>query len=213
VVASGYRTKREIAVDLLRRAIIRGELAPGTRLVLETLSQQYDLSMTPIREAFPMLEAEGLIVQSPHKGAVVALMDREEIKELYTIRAAIEALATAEAVPNLLDAHLEEMAALLQQMESFQGDWGTFLDFDKHFHLVLYRAAGSQRWLETIGTLWQRSTRYMLASTAASGAIDAIHADHRQLLSACQERDAERAEVILRAHLKYSEQRLLRDWL
>ncbi|MGN6814192.1 MAG: FCD domain-containing protein, partial [Thermomicrobiales bacterium] len=48
-------------------------------------------------------------------------------------------------------------------MEAFQGDWSGFLDCDKHFHLVLYRAAGSQRWLETIETLWQRSTRYMLA--------------------------------------------------
>jgi Bacterial regulatory proteins, gntR family len=68
-VAAGYRTKREIAVALLREAIIRGDLPPGTRLVLEVLSQRYHPSLTPIRGALPVLEAEGLIVHLPHRGA------------------------------------------------------------------------------------------------------------------------------------------------
>jgi len=212
VALPAYRTKREIAVGLLRAAIIRGELAPGTRLVLENLSQQYELSLTPIREALPVLEAEGLIVQLPHRGAVVATMDRVEIMELYAIRGAIEALATREAVPNLTEADLAEMAALVQQMETFEDGWEAFLELDKRFHLVLYRAAGSRRWLETIETLWRRSTRYMLASTAVSGAVDAIRDDHRVLLQACRERDADRAQATLLAHLGHSEQRLLHDW-
>ena len=211
-MAAGYRTKREIAVALLREAIIRGDLPPGTRLVLEVLSQRYHLSLTPIREALPVLEAEGLIVQLPHRGAVVAPMDQEEIKELYAIRGAMEALATREAVPHLTDADLAEMAGLLERMEGFEGDWEAFLDLDKQFHVVVYRAAGSRRWLDTIETLWRRCTRYMLASTAASGAVDAIRADHRQLLQACRRRDAGQAEALLLAHLSHSEQRLLHDW-
>lgn len=210
--AIAYQTKRQIAVSRLRDAIIRGELAPGTRLVLETFGQEFGLSLTPIREALPVLESEGLIVQSPHKGAIVAKMDRDEIKELYAIRVAMEALATSEAVPRLTDGDLGEMARLLDALEAYQGDWEAFLDLDKQFHLIPYRAAGRPRWLETIESLWRRSTRYMLVSTAATGAIDKIHTDHRRLLEACRERAPERAEAILREHLKHSEQRLLADW-
>jgi DNA-binding GntR family transcriptional regulator len=207
-----YRTKRDVAVDLLREAIIRGELAPGTRLVLEDLSQRYDISMTPIREAFSILESEGLIAQTPHRGAVVTALDRDELLELYAIRGAIEELATLHGVPRLSDHDIEEMARLFEQMSGFQGLWDAFLDIDKQFHRVIYGAAGSQRWLETIETLWQRSRRYMLASAAASGAVESLHADHRAILEACRARDAVQAARAVRGHLKRSEERLLGEW-
>jgi DNA-binding GntR family transcriptional regulator len=209
---SAYRTKREVATDLLREAIVRGELAPGTRLVLEELSQRYSVSMTPIREALSLLESEGLIAQSPHKGAVVTGLDREELLELYAIRGAIEELATLHGVPRLTEDELAEMGRILDTLERFEGPRDSFLDIDKQFHRVVYRAAGSRRWLETIETLWQRSRRYMLGSASASGAVASLHADHRAILKACRERDAARAAEEIRAHLKRSEERLLGEW-
>jgi DNA-binding GntR family transcriptional regulator len=207
-----YRTKRDIAADTLRDAIIRGELAPGTRLVLEELSQRYNVSMTPIREAFSLLQSEGLITQLPHKGAVVAALDREELLELYAIRGAVEELAALHGVSRLTDDDLAEMSRLLDTLEVFQGSWDAFLDIDMQFHRIVYRAAGSQRWLETIETFWRHSRRYMLASASASGAVDLLHADHREILQACRERDAARAAIAIRAHLKRSKERLLGDW-
>src|SRR5215470_3614958 len=126
MIPTAYRTKREIATTLLRDAIIRGELAPGTRLLLEDLGQKYSLSLTPIREAIPILESEGFVVQLPHKGAMVAQMDREEIRELYAIRGAMEGLATSEGVPRLTDKDLTEMEKLLAALEAFQGSWEDF---------------------------------------------------------------------------------------
>lgn len=207
-----YRTKRDVAADLLREAIIVGELAPGARLVLEELSQRYELSMTPIREAFSVLEGEGLIVQSPHRGAVVATPDRDELLELYAIRGAIEELAARHGVPRLSDADIAELERLLGQLAGYQGTQDPFLDIDKQFHRVIYRAAGSRRWLETIETFWQRSRRYMLASTAVDGAVESLQADHQAILDACRARDADRAAAAVRAHLKRSELRLLEQW-
>src|SRR5215467_14831126 len=120
MLPTAYRTKREIATTLLRESIIRGELAPGTHLVLEEVGQKYHLSMTPIREAIPILEGEGFVIQLPHKGAVVAKMDREEIRELYAIRAAMEGLATSEGVPRLTSKDLTDMEALLNTLEASQ---------------------------------------------------------------------------------------------
>jgi len=211
-VPATYRTKGEIAAHLLREAIIRGDLRPGARLILDDLSRQFDVSLTPIRESLPLLEAEGFTVQSPHKGALVAPMDREDILELYAIRGAMEALATREGVPRLTGDHLAAMAVMLEQLESFSGDWESFLDLDKQFHLTIYRAAGSNRWVGTINTLWLRSTRYMLASTVMRGAVGAIHTDHRALLGACRQHDADRAEALVLKHLAHSRVRLLTDW-
>jgi DNA-binding GntR family transcriptional regulator len=207
-----YRTKRDIAVDLMRSEIIAGRLRPGARLLLEDLSQRFGLSMTPIREALPVLEGEGFIVQLPHKGAIVAPMDREEILELYATRSGMEAMVTRQAVPKMTAPDFAAMDAFISEMEALDGDWDRLLERDKAFHVVLYRAAGSRRWLETIETLWQRCKRYMIASTAMSGAVAKIHTDHRALLAACERGDAERAASLTLEHLRHSQDRLLQEW-
>jgi DNA-binding GntR family transcriptional regulator len=208
-----YRTKREIAVSLLRNSIVTGSLTPGTRLILEDLASEYNLSLTPIREALPVIEVEGLIIQVPHRGAIVAPMDREEILELYGVRRALEGLVTRHAVPNLTDEQLGKMEETIGRMESSIADWTDFLNEDMRFHRYLYEAAGSSRWINTISSLWNRSARYMLTSTAMVGATDAIHQDNRDLLAACRERNAERAAEIVEAHLSYAETRLLEEWI
>lgn len=208
----GYRTKRDVAAALLREAILGGEFAPGARLVLEELSARYDVSLTPIREALSLLEREGFITQTPHRGAIVATLDREELLELYAIRGAVEELATLHGVPRLTANDLDQMGQLLDTLEAFDRPWGAFLDTDMQFHRSLYSAAGSRRWLDTIETLWRRSRRYMLASTSASGAVAALHQDHRAIFRACRAKDAPAAAAAVRAHLKQSEERLLKDW-
>jgi DNA-binding GntR family transcriptional regulator len=104
------------------------------------------------------------------------------------------------------------METLVERMDAIGGDWEAFLDLDKEFHLVLYRAAGSRRWVSTIGTLWRRCARYMLASTAMSGAVAMIHTDHRGLLAACRAGDVELAAHKTVEHLTHSEERLLQEW-
>jgi DNA-binding GntR family transcriptional regulator len=208
----GYRTKRDVAADLLREAILSGTFPPGTRLILEDLSTRYNVSLTPIREAISLLEREGFVQQVQHRGAVVATLDREELLELYAIRSAVEELATLHGVPRLTEHNLTTMAQLLDSLEAFAGPWEAFLEIDKQFHRILYAAAGSQRWLDTIETLWRRSQRYMLASASASGAVGTLHSDHRAIYQACCTKDALAAAAAIRAHLKQSEARLLTNW-
>jgi len=207
-----YVRKRDLAASSLRQAIIRGELRPGTRLNMEDLSAQFHVSLTPLREALQQLEAEGFVVQAPHRGFSVAEMDREEIQELYAIRIAIERLATRHAVPRLADADVAQMKALIDQMAELAGDWPRFLQADRRFHEVLYAAAGSRRWLETIRSLWRRAERYMWIGTAMSGAIGQVQADHVAIVEACRRRDGQAAEEQIQVHLQRSEERLLREW-
>src|SRR5947199_8871945 len=87
----------EAALERLREAIIMGELTPGTPLRLEDLAGQLGMSISPIREAVRQLEALGLAEHVPHHGAKVMRLDVEELRELFSIRLALEGMALRRA--------------------------------------------------------------------------------------------------------------------
>src|SRR3954468_23051672 len=87
----------EAALERLREAIILGELTPGTPLGLEDLARQLGMSISPIREAVRQLEALGLAEHVPHHGAKVMALDVEELRELFSIRLALESMAVRRA--------------------------------------------------------------------------------------------------------------------
>src|SRR3978361_1705708 len=87
----------EAALERLREAIIMGELTPGTPLRLEDLARNLGMSISPIREAVRQLEALGLAEHVPHHGAKVMGLDVEELRELFSIRLALESMAPRRA--------------------------------------------------------------------------------------------------------------------
>ena len=90
-----WRTPR--VRDLLEEAILEGELKPGERLRAEALAQRFGTSRTPIREALLQLEAQGLVEVEPNRGAVVRAFDRDDLRDLYEVRALLEPRAAARA--------------------------------------------------------------------------------------------------------------------
>jgi len=211
-----YLRKRDMTASLIREAIIQQRLSAGTRLVLEDLSAQYEVSLTPMREALQQLVAEGFVVQAPHKGFTVASMDRDEIEELYTIRIGMETLATRRAVPRVTGEELDKMASLLTTMEAearaVPMSWNKFHAADRSFHLVLYSASGSKRWVETIQTFWRRAERYMRMRTAMAGGVGGVLLDHERILEACRRRDVSAAVELVREHIAQAQQELLEEW-
>ena len=97
----------EAALERLREAIIMGELTPGTPLRLEDLARNLGMSISPIREAVRQLEALGLAEHVPHHGAKVMGLDVEELRELFSIRLALEGMAVRRASSLFTDADAE----------------------------------------------------------------------------------------------------------
>src|SRR5690349_9122197 len=93
----------EAALERLREAIIMGELTPGAPLRLEDLARQLGMSISPIREAVRQLEALGLAEHVPHHGAKVMRLDVEELRELFSIRLALESMAVRRAAELFTD--------------------------------------------------------------------------------------------------------------
>ena len=93
------KTKNLVVYEKLRQGIIKGTIRPGQKLVMATLARKYNTRETPIREAIRRLESDGYVIFTPHSGAVVTEINRQELSEIYAIRISLEALATRLAVP------------------------------------------------------------------------------------------------------------------
>jgi DNA-binding GntR family transcriptional regulator len=197
-------TMAEAALERLREAIILGELTPGTPLRLEDLARSLGMSISPIREAVRQLEARGLAEHVPHHGAKVVALEIEELRELFSIRLALETMAVRRAA-ELFGAEEEQTArAQLAELDATRRDRDQRAAARAHtaFHFALYEAARSAWLLRLIRPAWDSCERYRPVLLGA-GSLQDRHAElDRDLLDACAARDPDRAAEALHAHLE-----------
>ena len=201
--ASSRKTAHEFVRDVLRRAILSGELTPSTRLVQAELAATLEVSTTPVREALRDLASEGLIRFDPHRGAVVEELTSEEVNEVYTIRKVLEPLALSQALPNLTDGHIGLLRRLHEKMldEPNGAEW---VDFNRNFHMMIYESAGP-RLSGILRGLLDASVMYIGASLneVPSMREEANH-DHSDILDALAGNDLEAATAAVLDHLDLS---------
>jgi len=147
-------TKADDIALVIEEAIVSGELAPGTVLRQEQLSEQFNVSRTPVREALRRLAALGLVSFVPNRGVRVRTISRDELHEAFLVRAELEGLATEVAAPKITPDELEELDECEQRFSrisqelrarepgderrTIMGDW---VRANHAFHDVIYRAA------------------------------------------------------------------------
>ena len=179
--------------DLLEEAILEGELKPGERLRAEALAQRFGTSRTPIREALLQLEAQGLVDVEPNRGAVVRSFDRDDLFDLYQVRALLEPRAAALAARTISATDIARLEALCEAED--------LIVANEAFHRIILEAAGSARLIVA-----------MRAATGIPRAFRSIfwHDErqreesmmcHRRLVAAFRTRDAELAEAVMRMHI------------
>lgn len=197
-----HRTTAEAVASRLRRDIQIGDLAPGTRLRQSDIAARFGVSTTPVREAFTLLQAEGLVRLDPHRGAVVFRPTLEEMQESYEIREALERLAIAKAVPNLTPDDIERLGALIDEMRG-EPDDQRWMEMNNDFHMTLYRASGMTQLCSLIESIRAASSVYIHMFLAH---LPAMHTDdeHAAILEACKSGDVQQAQQALTAHLRHA---------
>lgn len=183
----------------LRRAILRGNIPPGTRMVETQLSNRLAVSRTPVREAISRLESEGLVLRQVNGGVIVAEVSKK-LSEVLVIRQALEGAAARLACENASD---DELAQVLRSCReaSRRGseDDDARSDRDRAFHLSIAQASGSSRLLHLIEEFYEYSFSAVgIRPTADERARLQVH--HLEVASALIQRDAEDAERIIRKH-------------
>lgn len=198
--AVARRTTTEIVAAQLRTAIQRGEMLPGDRLRQVEVASRFGVSTTPVREAFVLLQAEGLLRIDPHRGAVVFRPSVEDLRESYHIRQALETLAVARAIDRLSNRRLAELKALVEEMRRTP-DAHRWVELNDRFHMRLYAASGMPRLCALIASLRDASAAYMQMRAASHPRGKQADAEHALLLEAVRARDRRRAQALVRTHL------------
>ena len=198
-----HRTMAEAALERLREAIIMGELTPGTPLRLEDLARTLGMSISPIREAVRQLEALGLAEHVPHHGAKVMALDVEELRELFSIRLALEGMALRRAAELFEAADAERARERLAAYDEARraGDIRGAVRAHGEFHFALYEAARSPWLARLIRPAWDSCERYRPVLFAKGVVQDRHEEIDKELLAACEAHDPDRAAAALREHL------------
>ncbi|MBI4182382.1 MAG: GntR family transcriptional regulator [Proteobacteria bacterium] len=194
-------TKRELAVEALRDAILRGKYEPGQRLRQNQVARELGLSATPVREALRELRAQGIVEHQSRRSVRVAELDLDNLRELYAVRSLLESRAARLSVPCLTEADLARLVRLQATMEAAfkAARMKAILAADKEFHETLYRSAGNRHLLGLVRQLWESFPRHLL--WLVPGRTESSLAEHRRILAAARRRDGAAAARAVGRHL------------
>ena len=151
-------TKEEYAYNLLREEILSCERQPGQKLVMDRLSEELGTSPIPIRAALQRLQAEGLVLITPHTGATVSPIAPDTIAEIFTLAAALESIVMRVLVVKINPTDLNRLRAIVTALDDAlaTGDGHACLTLDYDFHITLARLSGMAL-LTTFATRTQES--------------------------------------------------------
>jgi DNA-binding GntR family transcriptional regulator len=224
---SSSRSRREEAYRHILAKIASGELKAGSTLSEVSLARNLGSSRTPVREALSQLVAEGLLEQTPNRGAVVVELKRQDIVELYELREALEVYAIGKAARiHVRLEELEPMRRIVKQVlllkQELERSGRSALDFDEMRHLVacdlgyhslLVRLGGNARILKVLNETRLLIRIFSIHRSGHDAAqIENICRQHMEILDAVADRDAERAMHILSAHILASRQERLDEY-
>ncbi|ODU06437.1 MAG: GntR family transcriptional regulator [Pseudonocardia sp. SCN 72-86] len=208
--------RKASAVDLvlheIRRSILNGALPPGRPFTVSALTDQLGVSHIPVREALRHLEAQGLVVLSPSRSAIVTPLDSEDLRAIFRLRITVEPELAALSAPHRTDADIDELARLVRatfERIPAKEFWGPRRDF----YLALIRPAASEWDLRLLRPLWQASERYTRLVFDPGGETENF-TDWRshvsfELIQAARSRDPERMRAEVRQQLEANQQTLL----
>jgi DNA-binding GntR family transcriptional regulator len=191
------------ATELIREAIVDGRLEPGRRLKEEELARELGISRTPIREALLMLQAEGLVDAIPNRGALVRVHTPEDLDDLYQLRALLEGYAARRAATRISDEQVDGLRASCERFEALdvEQELREFVRENMLFHTTILEVAGSVRLESMVRRVIELPLVYKsyIWYSPDQKRISAHY--HRQLVTALDARDAERAELIMKEHV------------
>lgn len=191
----------------IKRDIIFGDLAPGSKLKLEGLRKRYQASMSTLRETLNRLASEGFVDALDQRGFFVTPVSREDLIEIANLRVLLECHALRLSVQhgdtdwegNLVAAHHK---LHLMEQKMLQGDASQKEDwkrYDWEFHLALIEACGSQNLLSLHAVLYDKYLRYQMLVLTYRGE-EAVQ-EHRKVFEAALARDIDTAADTLKSHI------------
>lgn len=206
-------TMPDVAYAWLRDRILGGAMEEGQALRQETLAAALGVSRVPLREALRRLEVEGLVVQRPRRGYVVASLDPDEIEEIFDLRRMLEERAGFLATRRRADRDVAELEELLHRMDGMviasAADIDRFAERNRAFHDRLFQPCGRVHLLRMMVVLRNNVERYIRVGALVTGSVDQVQSEHVAIFEAFRRGDAAEVGALCRLHCEHACDRLV----
>ena len=202
------RPIREIAYDVLKKAIITGEIPAGERIVETEYADRLHISRTPLREALRKLERDGLVEYVMRRGVVVHAFTTEEVDQIYTIRNSLEMLTLPYIIEN---ATADDIAALREKLAAMDAliardDVEGLSPLARDFHTCLTAISGKNRILRVIEGQDEYIRRFSAMAIQQENRRSSAHEEHHKLVDLVEKKDLPALEELMRHHIERSKE-------
>lgn len=194
----------EKVVTALRKGILSGSLKPGTRLVEAHLAAQLGVSRAPVREAFRILEPEGLVVLEPNGGTFVAEISEDDLREIFTVRGVLEGLAMRLVAGHVTKEGLAQLSHIVERMEeaASRNDTERVIELDLEFHERIWKLSGHRRLYGILSNMIGPIRMFLALNTQVYDHLVDNAMEHVELLEALSSGEARRAEKMMVEHIE-----------
>lgn len=189
-------------ISRLRAEIVAGGWAPGTKMPEAELSRRFGVSRTPLRQAFKVLEADGLLDLQPNRGAVVTRPTLEGIDDSLSIIAALEGLAIQSACELASDTQIQEIMVIHQRMMEHyrRGDAAGYYSENERIHQAIVMAGKNKSLVEIHGNLSHHIERARNLANASMSLNDRSMHEHERIATLLKERHGKMAREVMESH-------------
>lgn len=211
--SNSFSLTDEIA-DVVRERILKGEYEIGEKIKENQIASELKVSRTPIREAFKLLENEGLIDYIPNRGCFAKGFTKQDVDDIYAVREALEELAVRWSVARITEPELVALEEQVDLMEFYtkKKDKKKVLELNTSFHEVIYASARSRFLAQVLRSYKEYIEKTRKSIFYEQSYLEGILSEHRAIFEAIKDRDEERAVEAISKHLEASQDRAESVW-
>jgi DNA-binding GntR family transcriptional regulator len=203
--ASTSSVSSALVLRKLENGILSGYFKPRERLVERDLLTHFDVSRTVIREVLKMLEAKGLVKITPFRGAIVVDLTAEEVEDIFFLRLKLEALAAGLVVKNITGIEIQQLKRLDRELERHMLErTDQMIEKDNEFHRALFQATRNSYLNDMIDYLSTKAHMVKFNAWSLPNRIEESRLEHKAMIAALEQRDAEAFEKLVTDHLLFS---------
>ncbi len=204
---------RDQVEDILRKRIISGDLANGERLSERQISAELNISTTPVKEAFRLLQAEGLIYTLPRKGSFVSANASEHAYQVMLLRSSIDGVAAylaAKRINEELYNAIEDPLMKAEKLINKGADDGEAISqYNDQFHMAIREASGNEQVIAMGNNLSSIDKSLRRLINRDSTLMKSRHSEHKQILECIRRGSCEEAEMAMVHHIRKANMPLL----
>ena len=214
---NGEKTSQPLSAGLyseLQKDILSGSIPDGSKLTEQVVCKRYNVSRTPVREAFRQLEADGLIENIPNRGAFVTGLTTRDISDLFDLRILFEVQAVEWAVKRMSSEEIDRLAESLEFMEFYtlKEDVEKVLSFNTQFHNIIY-AGTRNRMIQKTLSIYHTYLKYSAPhKTYTEESLKSILEEHKAIYDAFETRNAAAGRKAMEHHMEQSKLRRIAQY-